>query len=218
MPNPVDIAGDRFGRLTAIERAVVDKPGTYWVVKCDCGAVANVLYGNLVSGRQRSCGCLHRELVTGPNNFKFKHGKSRSRVHNIWLGMLNRCFNKNSGAYKRYGGRGISVCTEWLKFSKFYADMGDPPMGLTLERINNEEGYSLENCIWADAKVQANNTRKSNNSQKLFINDQYLRIKEAAELLNMSVSCLKHRLSRGWSMERIISQPPRKVNRNERCQ
>lgn len=209
----VDLTGKQFGRLTVVSRTVVDKPGTYWEVRCECGGVSKVLYGNLVSGRQKSCGCFHKELVTGEANFKFKHGKSRSRIHNIWLGMLNRCFNSKSETYKGYGGRGISVCPEWLEFKKFYADMGDPPEELTLERVNNDKGYCAENCVWANAKTQANNTRKTLNGQKVLVDGKELRIKEAAELIGMTTSCLKHRLSRSWSMERIVSQTPRKVNR-----
>lgn len=71
--------------------------------------------------------------------------------------MKARCYNPGSASYHRYGGRGIKVCKRWMKFENFYADMGDPPKELSLDRMNNERGYSPSNCRWATRSEQAKN-------------------------------------------------------------
>ena len=101
----------------------------------------------------------------GPNNRgNFKHGhatKSRgmTKPYRIWKGMRRRCQDKNDHAYPGYGGRGIKVCDRWQKFENFYADMGDPPSDRSLDRINNDGDYELENCRWATRHQQSNNSR-----------------------------------------------------------
>lgn len=90
-----------------------------------------------------------------------RHGRWHSRAYKTYYAMRNRCLNPNFHAYARYGGRGIRICQRWLdSFEAFYADMGDPPPGCTLERRNNDEGYSPDNCVWADRKTQANNMHR----------------------------------------------------------
>ena len=77
------------------------------------------------------------------------------------MAMVKRCGNSNDPAYKRYGGRGIYVDPRWLKFENFLEDMGDRPLDRTLDRIDNDKGYTKDNCRWATKSQQANNRRKA---------------------------------------------------------
>ena len=93
------------------------------------------------------------------------HGKTGSKEYSIWVNMKQRCLNPNNTSWRNYGGRGITICKRWLKFENFYADMGERPKGLTLDRIDNDKGYSPQNCRWTTMKVQALN-RSSFNENK----------------------------------------------------
>ena len=127
---------------------------------------------------------------------------SNTRVYYSWQAMKKRCLNKNHKDYKRWGGRGIKVCDEWLSFINFYADMGDKPKGKSLDRINNNLGYSKNNCKWSTQKEQTNNTRRN---VFLTFNNKTLTVSQWAEELEISKFTLFERIRRNWNIEKILS-------------
>ncbi len=197
-----DITGNRYGRLMVVGRA--EKNGTNgqtrWICLCDCGNRTIVHKSNLTSGDTRSCGCLAKETARKQET---KHGKSRTRLYRIWIGMKDRCGNPNN---PHYGGRGITVCDEWQSdFEAFYrwAISNGYKNDLTIDRIDNDGNYEPSNCRWVTGKQNSNN--KSNNKKYEYEGQEYT-IPELSRMTGINASTIRSRLKAGWSIARAIGK------------
>lgn len=202
MPPRKDLTGQTFGRLTATKR--IDKNGrAYYVCQCSCGNVCEVFHSNLTQGFSKSCGCLSREIAADRVR---THGMSQSKLYRVLKAMKDRCMLKSCKAYKNYGGRGITICDEWLGengFQNFYnwAMANGYIEGLTIDRINNDGNYEPSNCRWVDRITQGNNTRKNR-----FITYGGLRmtIAQWERYLNLHSRTISNRIRYGWTDEECI--------------
>lgn len=195
-----DLTGKRFGSLVVLRREGKIGKHIAWICKCDCGSITKPITGNnLKNGHVRSCGCLYK-----------KHEMTGTRIYSIWNSMKSRCNNENTEHYAEYGGRGISVCSEWNdNFKSFY----DWSMShgysddLTIDRINVNGNYEPSNCRWATQKEQQNNRR---NSIVISYNGKERTLSEWSEELGIDYHKLLMRIKRGWSAEKAFSENTKK--------
>lgn len=193
------LEGQRYGRLLVLRFSEKKVPGGSWVCRCDCGVLSDVKTHRLLDGSTQSCGCLSRERARAR---VLTHGRTRTHEYRVWQGMRERCTNQKHRWYKRYGGRGIYIAPEFLRFEGFYAYMGDAPPDTTLDRIDNDGPYAPGNVRWADHKTQHRNTSAV---RLLTFNGATKSIAEWAEDRGLKHSTLWRRIKAGWSVERALS-------------
>ena len=159
----IDLVGQRFGRLTVIAFESMSKSGARWNVRCDCGMKRIIRRKHLTGHATQSCGCFRKECARIRAREHIVHGMSGTLIYQLWSSMKARCTNPRDPGWRRYGGRGITVCRRWRTFDNFLADMGTKPAGKSIDRLNNDGDYEPSNCRWATPKQQANNRRTNGN-------------------------------------------------------
>lgn len=201
----VDLTGMKCGRWTV--GTLVNKPGeATWLCKCECGTIREISGTSLRSGNSRSCGCLRKEVSA---RLQFKHGAAVGNVFTpefrVWRSMIDRCRNKNSKNYFRYGGRGITICERWKVYLNFLEDMGPrPSLKHSIERKNNDKGYEPGNCKWATAQEQANNRRTS---RTITWQGKTQTLAQWERETGIDQDTIGMRLVRGWTVEEIMTIP-----------
>lgn len=204
-----NFAGYRFGRLVAL---VKDYRTRKWLCVCDCGSFSTVSIYKLWDGLTKSCGCLNRD---NSSVRKTTHGLSKSsRAYHTWYGMRQRCQNKNSPKYPRYGGRGITVCERWEAFENFLQDMGEPPKGTSLDRVNNDGNYEPSNCRWATPTQQVLNTSRNRVYE---FQGKKQTISQWSEELGVSQFTIHSRIKLGWSIGDVLTRPVMAAKRNSKA-
>lgn len=213
-----NILNQKYGRLTAKKFSHVEGYSHFWLFKCDCGNEKVLKCRNVIfpSSQTKSCGCLNIELrrkMFIESNPTKSHGLSKSKFYGIWKAMINRCQNKNSSTFYKYGAKGIRVCKRWRKFENFRDDMHESYLehikefgekNTSIDRIDNNKGYEKKNCRWATTKQQANNKR---NNRFFFYNGKSKKLKDWSEELGIKDSKLRSRIYKyKWSIERAFSE------------
>ncbi len=190
--NLPDLTNKRFGRLVALRCVGVVKRKRTWECQCDCGKLHITTGAELNRGGALSCGCSRNP-----------HGHSQDSTYRSWVAMVQRCTNPNNKNYLDYGGRGIGLCAEWRDFRAFFSDMGTRPENMTIERIDNNKGYSPSNCKWATWAEQCRNKR----SNKFYTYDGQTRtIAEWERFMDLPEGFFCKRLKK-MTFEEAIKQP-----------
>lgn len=194
--NNCDMIGKKFNRLTVLEECeerTKDRKKVYKCV-CECGNIVNVIGKNLRNGNTKSCGCLKHECKSN-----FKHGKRHTRLYSIWYDMKRKCYKPTRKDYHCYGGRGITVCNEWLnEFMVFYkwAMSHGYNDTLTIDRIDVNGNYEPNNCRWTTLKQQSNNRRTN---VLITYNNKTQTMMMWADELHLPYNTIKYRHQKGWT-------------------
>jgi hypothetical protein len=202
-----DLSGQRFGRLTAL--CLGEKVGKTlrWFFSCDCGGFCEKAGPDVMkdvrAGRVPNCGCLTKQMQSEARR---SHGMSKHPAYPVWRSMNDRCRLPTHPAWANYGGRGITVCRRWQSsFENFWSDMGASyARGLDLDRRDNEQGYSPENCRWVSRRVNSNNTRANH---RVETPAGRMTINQAAEVSGIGRTTIAYRVSNGWPPERLFDSP-----------
>jgi hypothetical protein len=199
-----DLTGQIFSSLKVVSRAANSRDGSaMWVCLCDCGEQRVVAGTGLRAGRNKSCGCRSPRFTSETVR---THGKSSSRIYSIWLGMLARCSPMAKGETKRnYYDKGIRVCDRWKSFDNFLSDMGEPDELCSIDRIDGSKNYYPENCRWATAKVQANNTRTNH---IITANGLSMTASMWSDRTGIKANTIIYRIRRGWVPEEAVNPTP----------
>lgn len=203
--NSINITGQRFGRLVALG-PVGKTPDAKikWLCQCDCGNCTTAVAAGLRNGHTRSCGCLYRETAKN-----MTHGMANDPLHDNWCSIIQRCENPSNRDFANYGGRGITIAEEWRHdFKTFHNYVSQLPDfgegGRSLDRIDNNLGYSPGNVRWA-TRAEQNRNRRDN--RWITYDDRTQCLSDWAKEFGIGHATLRHRIRRGWSAERALTTP-----------
>jgi len=195
------MVGRTFGRLTVERRDGSTSHGeATWLVRCYCGERFSVLGANVRRGLTVSCGCSRREALARSRR---KHGRAKTPEYNSWQGMISRCENVNNSDFANYGGRGIRVCERWREsFEAFFADMGPrPTAGHSVDRVDVNGNYVLDNCRWSTQRQQQRNRR---NNRWITAHGITLTLAEWSERTGIRPGVILRRLKIGWKPDDAV--------------
>ena len=206
----LDLAGQRFGKLTVLREDGKLGKCTAWLCKCDCGKEKRIRTNSLTSGVTKSCGMHQREHLEN-RKYKYPPDVRIRRLRNIWYGMLKRCNKTNHKEYKYYGGRGITVCENWNDYVVFarWALSNGYSNDLTIDRIDNDGNYEPSNCRWVTIQEQLRN--RSNNRHET-INGVTKTVAEWSRDYGVEKNTVYRRLDRGMSIVEALTKRSRVRN------
>lgn len=201
----VDLTGQKFGKLTVIQRSKDNNHGeAHWVCLCECGNEHVASSYNLTHGKSHQCTkCSFKQIANGQR----KHNCEPKRLYEAYVNMKTRCYNKNYSLYHRYGGRGICVCDEWrdsfVAFRDWALSHGYSD-DLTLDRINNDGNYEPSNCKWSTVTEQSNNRRTN---RILTVNGVRDTMANWARKSGTPYWVIQERLEKNWSDTEAVLNP-----------
>jgi hypothetical protein len=199
MTKPIDITQHVYGRLTVLKRVVSDSRNR-WECRCSCGNKVTVAVKELRNGDTKSCGCIRKTQLIARNT---THGLTHTHTYRKWQGMHRRIKDTHNPRNKCYIG--VTICKRWAKFENFYKDMGEAPIGYSLERRSNSRGYSPSNCHWVPLEQQAANTSRN---RVITFNGVTAHISEHARLQGLRPDVVFDRINKlGWDTHRALTQP-----------
>lgn len=212
-----NLVGKKFGKLTVIgpSESRTNDGHAMWRCLCDCGNERLVSSQYLVSGKTKSCGCLMLQILKEGRNKNSKNtgrnrGESKTRLYHIWKNAKSRCENENDPGFKNYGARGITFYEPWgadFLIFKNWAYKNGYDDKLEIDRIDNDGGYSPQNCRWVTRTQNANNKR---NSHFLLYNGITHSIAEWSRIVGIPEATIRSRLDKGLSIEKVLKRKDNK--------
>ena len=202
MAKMIDLTGQVFGRYKVI--SFYARTPVRWNCICLCGNKRVVRSGNLKAGISKSCGCLSREKIIKYNT---KHNLcNKHPLYGVWKNIKQRCLNPNNPRFDYYGGRGVSICNQWVQdFISFYtwSLANGWEDGLQIDRIDNNGNYGPSNCRFTTNQINSTNRRDSHNIK---VYNQTLNRSEIARKFNIPYGKLRHRLGKGQDVHQILRE------------